>query len=299
MFDSQVCYPKLFAPIPQFMKHQAHYVQINLTMLGVMITAGERQYNPKAINWYGADVYIANSYRYCREPTSSIFNFSYVYDTINSKGSKAWYKTLERKPGWWCANRGFLDHVKDFYFMYPHKRFYLFIDNDTVVFARQLYFMLQNIVALQIDKVYMGHTLRRVTSLAKSKYFVATGGGALVLTKHVRDVVFNGMLEKTRRHAQNGKYSWWAMDWLLAELLKSIHVNPIRHRGFQQFVGRTWCKCKCPDHAITCHPFANQTMWQAMLDYHNELSFSMEVYNACTSAEVINWKCVSRCKEDL
>lgn len=235
---------------------------MNLSDLAVLVTHGQRIGNFNALDWYGASVY--RSY----DKLDDCINVSKKENVAKHffhEGGKKWFARLVGNKEWWCANRNFFLHVNRLYEMYPSKSFYLFIDDDTVVFTEQLRKLLHIIRGM--NRVFMGHVMSPLSRLMDT--MIASGGGVL-LSHDVMDRMNSSGLIDAVFDERTSRYAWYPMDWVLSDvIIHRMGIKPRGHPGFQQFANEPW-GCDCPRHAVTCHPYktpkAQLQVLQSMTD---------------------------------
>lgn len=147
----------------------------------------------------------------------------------------------------------------------PRTSWILLIDDDTVVFTKQLSDL---IVHLKTNESYVGHVLPNLYKHAPHNLFVG-GGGGIMIRRDVFDRVDWFAYEERQL---NGDLQWWPSDWVIALAFHHEHIYPTAHPSFQQFAGSRFIishrKDACPMHAVTCHPFKTHQSQKKLLIAH-------------------------------
>lgn len=275
----------------------------NLSTIAVMITSGKKKrlsYLLEHVEWYGADIYIAKSHNYCREPSLN----ENVSSFIKWQTSKEWYLSKIDNKGWWCANRKFFSNLKHFFIKFPNKSYYLFMDDDSVINTQNLYHLVQHAQKSNPYTFYIGHMIRSMYTQTNFQNFIGSGGGVFLKGDHLRKLVFTGKLEQTRLEQENGKYSWWPLDWVLAETLAEIQVYAQSHRSFQQFSGESFSHCSnsCHPNSIICHPYKTIQEQKKVYESWKKLKKievnEDNVFSTCSINRVNHDFAISACYED-
>ena len=249
------------------------------------------------VPFYGASTYVARSNNYCAEPLES----ENVSSFVKWPAAKTWYDAKINNRGWWCANRKFMSHLQSFFLQFPRKSYYLFVDDDSVINTKNLFKLLKHMKELDPPTLYAGHMLKSMVRTSKFDNFIGSGGGVLLKGDHLRQLVFSGTLERFRFEQRNGKYSWWPLDWVLAEALYEIGIYAQLNRAFQQFSGEPFVQCEdaCNSAMVVCHPYKTIATQASIYDSWTQVPYTDDTfYDTCSTNIAPSDYTQASCKED-
>jgi len=173
--------------------------------------------------------------------------------------------------GWWCAQRQYINGLRDMLAQSPNASFYMLVDEDTVVFRKpldRLVSLLDHDILSPEEHLYLGHLYHEPTDKFKGlPIFAMSGGGVLI-----RGSTMHRALQNLRRmaHKQNGgTHCWWHCDWALAEAFRQSGVSATNFQGFQQFATHKKGSCR-PERDVACHTVKGRRNQAKMIAEHNQ-----------------------------
>lgn len=203
-------------------------------------------------------------------------------EALQAKETKGEAKDYSKAaPGWWCAQRYYLDGLAHLLSTQPHARWYFLADADTLVFPDALHRMVDLLDANILDPAedaYLGHGA--YTSFIR---FIMSGGGALIRGQSLRRMNATGTLLQCRVRQQKGAWCLHHLDWVVGECLREVGVEPTGHDAFQQMIDvcapeqakrglsgfDTPADC-CRPPRVACHPVKDPSLQQRLLKEHEE-----------------------------
>jgi len=172
-------------------------------------------------------------------------------DAMSPKTARVW-----EPHGWWCAQRHYMVGLQQLLENFPEADYYFLSDADTMIFSGRLRAMLAILeygILSASEDLYMGHGFGGEPGIPK---FIMSGGGVLVRGRTLRRLSNTGQLQECAKRHLTGDWCWHHLDWVMAECLLEIEVEPSGHPGFQQFVNV--CPECCNEKTISCHPVADR-----------------------------------------